>query len=62
MKKISLGKSLKIFFQQENLSEKYYDNKMEELFELKMRNLTMCATHIFVGTIQKIELSLGQNY
>ena len=31
----------KKYFQQEYLSKKYYDNKMEELFELKLGNLTM---------------------
>ena len=36
-------KNFKNYFQQEYLSEKYYDNKMEELFELKLGNLTMDA-------------------
>ena len=36
-------KKFKKYFQQEYLSEKYYDNKMEEFFELKLGNLTMGA-------------------
>ena len=36
-------KKSKKYFQQEYLTYKYYDNKMEEFFELKLRNLTMDA-------------------
>ena len=32
-----------MYFQQEYLSEKYYDNKMEEFFEFKLGKLTMDA-------------------
>ena len=40
--KISWRK-FKKYFQKEYLSEHYYDKKMEELFELKLRSMTMEA-------------------
>ena len=34
-------RKFKKYFQQEYLPEKYYDNKMEEFFEVELRNITM---------------------
>jgi hypothetical protein len=39
--KIISWKQFKKYFQQQYLSEQYYDKKMQELFELKLGNMTM---------------------
>jgi hypothetical protein len=39
--KIISWKQFKKYFQQQYLSEKYYDKKMQEFFELKLGNMTM---------------------
>jgi hypothetical protein len=39
--KIISWKQFKKYFQQQHLSKKYYDKKMQDLFELKLGNMTV---------------------